>query len=84
MPILVEFNDHLDQQRSRSPGQLQRLQGVHRYASTLRAVTPRCCTLQSWASIGNSHMVMLDKNNLQIADLILKWIDEHVGKKKQK
>jgi hypothetical protein len=31
---------------------------------------------------GNSHMVMLDKNNLQIADLILKWIDEHVGKKK--
>jgi len=30
---------------------------------------------------GNSHMVMLDKNNLQIADLFLKWIDEH-GKKK--
>ena len=31
---------------------------------------------------GNSHMFMLDKNNLQIADLILKWIDENVGKKK--
>ena len=31
---------------------------------------------------GNSHMVMLDKNNLQIADLILKWIDENVGKNK--
>ncbi len=27
---------------------------------------------------GNSHMVMLDKNNLQIADLILKWMDENV------
>jgi len=27
---------------------------------------------------GNSHMIMQDKNNLQIADLILKWIDEHV------
>jgi hypothetical protein len=29
---------------------------------------------------GNSHMFMLDKNNLQIADLILKWIDKNVGK----
>jgi predicted esterase len=24
---------------------------------------------------GNSHMIMQDKNNLQIADLILEWID---------
>ena len=29
---------------------------------------------------GNSHMIMQDKNNLQIADLILKWIDERVGR----
>jgi hypothetical protein len=29
---------------------------------------------------GNSHMIMQDKNNLQIADLILKWIDERVSK----
>jgi hypothetical protein len=27
---------------------------------------------------GNTHMFMLDKNNLQIADLLLKWIDGHV------
>jgi len=27
-------------------------------------------------------MIMFDKNNLQIADLILKWIDANVGKKK--
>ena len=25
-------------------------------------------------------MIMQDKNNLQIADLILKWIDERVSK----
>jgi len=31
---------------------------------------------------GNSHMIMQDKNNLQIADLILKWIDENVSQKK--
>ena len=30
---------------------------------------------------GNSHMIMQDKNNLQIADLILKWIDERAGKR---
>ena len=30
---------------------------------------------------GNSHMIMQDKNNLQIADLILKWIDERVTKR---
>ena len=29
---------------------------------------------------GNSHMIMQDKNNLQIADLILKWMDERVRK----
>ncbi|MCA9879304.1 MAG: hypothetical protein KC442_16045, partial [Thermomicrobiales bacterium] len=27
---------------------------------------------------GNSHMIMMDKNNLQIADLILAWIDQNV------
>jgi hypothetical protein len=29
---------------------------------------------------GNSHMIMQDKNSLQIADLILQWIDERVAK----
>ena len=28
---------------------------------------------------GNSHVLMQDKNNLQIADLILKWIDRHTS-----
>lgn len=27
---------------------------------------------------GNSHLVMMDTNNLQVADLILKWIDDNV------
>jgi pimeloyl-ACP methyl ester carboxylesterase len=30
---------------------------------------------------GNSHMMMLDKNNLQVADVILSWIDKHVEEK---
>jgi hypothetical protein len=27
---------------------------------------------------GNNHMMMQDKNNLQVADLILNWIDANV------
>ena len=30
---------------------------------------------------GNSHMIMQDKNNQQIADLILQWMDERVRKR---
>jgi hypothetical protein len=30
---------------------------------------------------GNSHMIMQDKNHLQIADLILQWIGEHARKR---
>jgi hypothetical protein len=33
---------------------------------------------------GNSHMLMQDKNNLQLADLILDWIDKNVEGKKSK
>lgn len=29
---------------------------------------------------GNSHMIMQDENNLQIADFILQWIDENVAR----
>jgi hypothetical protein len=31
---------------------------------------------------GNSHMMMLDKNNLEVADVILDWMRDHVGKHK--
>jgi hypothetical protein len=33
---------------------------------------------------GNSHMLMQDKNNLRLADLILAWIDQHVEKRIRK
>ena len=29
---------------------------------------------------GNSHMMMMDKNNLQVAALIRKWVRENAGK----
>ena len=30
---------------------------------------------------GNGHMMMLEKNNLQIADLIVKWLDKTLSVK---
>jgi pimeloyl-ACP methyl ester carboxylesterase len=30
---------------------------------------------------GNSHMMMQDNNNLQVADLLIKWINDHVQQK---
>jgi len=32
---------------------------------------------------GNSHMMMQDLNNLQVADIILEWIEDHVDRKRQ-
>jgi hypothetical protein len=37
--------------------------------------------LPKYGQFGNSHMLMQDKNSNQVADLILKWIDEHVENK---
>ena len=30
---------------------------------------------------GNSHMLMQDRNSLDLADLLLNWIDRHVESK---
>jgi len=31
--------------------------------------------------VGNSHMLMMDRNNLQIADWILQWLDARLGRR---
>jgi hypothetical protein len=30
---------------------------------------------------GNSHMLMQDKNSDQVADLVIRWLDQHVDKR---
>jgi hypothetical protein len=84
IPILIIFGDHLGD-----------VQG--RFASLWPANLASCQTFVSQLSgaggdvqlmdlpkmgiKGNSHMLMQDKNNLQLADLILGWIDQHVESK---
>jgi len=81
VPILVLFGDHLD-----TPSPLINWQNAF---NNCQAFIARVKAAHGNAQMlyppdlgihGNSHMFMLDKNNLQIADLVLKWTDQNVGK----
>ena len=85
VPILVVFGDHRD-----TPTGLPTLPTWQARFEACQAFIGRIKSAGGQAEMlnppergirGNSHMIMQDKNNLQIADLILQWIDERVGKR---
>jgi pimeloyl-ACP methyl ester carboxylesterase len=85
VPLLVVFGDHRD-----TPTGLPALPTWQARFEMCQALIGRIKTAGGQAQMlgpaetgirGNSHMIMQDKNNLQIADLILKWIDERVSKR---
>jgi pimeloyl-ACP methyl ester carboxylesterase len=83
--ILVVFGDNLDAPAV-IPGFSWRtaFEGCNAFVSRVNAAggRARMLHLPDEGVRGNSHMIMQDKNNLRIADLILKWIDETVGGRK--
>jgi pimeloyl-ACP methyl ester carboxylesterase len=85
LPILVVYGDYRDTPTGISalPSWQARYEGCQALIGRLRTAGGQAQML-SPAEIGtrgNSHMMMQDKNHLQIADLILKWIDERVSKR---
>lgn len=84
IPILVIFGDHLGDVKGRFaatwPTSLEScrkfVQQVHDAGGDAELMD-----LPKMGIKGNSHMLMQDKNNLQLADLIITWIDQHVEKK---
>jgi hypothetical protein len=80
IPILVFFGDHLDA----VPLWTAAFADCQAFITRVNAAHGNAQMLYppNLGIHGNSHMFMLDKNNLQIADLILKWIDDNVGKNK--
>ena len=85
VPLLVVFGDHRD-----NPTGLPTLPTWQARFEACQALIGRLKESGGQAQMldptdrgirGNSHMIMQDKNNLQIADLILKWLDEHAGKR---
>jgi pimeloyl-ACP methyl ester carboxylesterase len=86
VPILVFFGDHLD-----TPNPFGAFVNWAANFADCQAFINRINAAQGNAQMlyppnlgiyGNSHMFMLDKNNLQIADLMLKWIEQNVPKNK--
>ena len=81
VPILMVFGDHLDA----VTGTMVSWQAAY---NDCQALVDRVNAAGGDAEMlhppalgihGNSHMIMQDRNNLQIADLILEWIDRTVG-----
>jgi pimeloyl-ACP methyl ester carboxylesterase len=85
LPVLVVFGDHRDTPTGigiRPSWQLS-FEGCQALIDRLKKAGGQAQMLSPLETSirGNSHMIMQDKNSLQIADLILKWIDERVARR---
>jgi pimeloyl-ACP methyl ester carboxylesterase len=85
LPVLVVFGDHRDTPTGISTDHFWQISfdGCQALIGRLKAAGGDAQMLNppDRGIRGNSHMIMQDKNNLQIADLILLWIEEHVIKR---
>jgi pimeloyl-ACP methyl ester carboxylesterase len=85
VPVLVVFGDHRDTPTgiSTRPSWQLSFDSCQALIARLKAAGGDAEMLNppGRGIRGNSHMIMQDKNNLQIADLILQWIDTHVSKR---
>jgi pimeloyl-ACP methyl ester carboxylesterase len=85
IPTLIVFGDHLGDVPSMPKMWPERLEGCQKFVDQMNAAggDATMMHLPKYGQFGNSHMLMQDKNSNQVADLILKWIDEHVENKKK-
>ncbi len=85
VPILIVFGDHRDTATGLStlPTWQQRFEMCQAMIGRLKGAGGRAEMLAppERGIRGNSHMIMQDKNSLQIADLILQWISANVSRK---
>jgi pimeloyl-ACP methyl ester carboxylesterase len=85
LPMMVVYGDHLDTPTGIPDFSWQAAHdGCRAFVARVNAAggSARMLHLPEQGIRGNSHMVMQDRNNLRVADLILKWIDESVGWRK--
>jgi pimeloyl-ACP methyl ester carboxylesterase len=82
-PILVFFGDHLNTPDAFGLSWPANFADCEAFIARVNAAHGNAQMLYppNLGIYGNSHMFMLDKNNLQIADLMLKWIDQNVRQK---
>jgi hypothetical protein len=79
LPILVLFGDFVDE----SPRWAPRLAGCRAFIAAANAAGGKAelMVLPERGIRGNSHMLMQDRNSLQVADILIDWIGKHIGKK---
>jgi hypothetical protein len=84
IPTLVMFGDHLGDVQGGVANWQTSYEGCDKFVQQLKAAggDAEMMHLPKLGMRGNSHMLMQDKNNLQIADLIIGWIGDHVEAKK--
>jgi hypothetical protein len=77
LPVMVLFGDYVDL----SPRWAPRLKGCRAFVEAANAAGGKAelLVLPDIGIHGNSHMLMQDKNSLQIAALLAVWIERHVG-----
>jgi hypothetical protein len=85
IPTLVMFGDHLGDVRGGPASWSTSFDSCTKFVEQATAAggDAQMMYLPKLGIKGNSHMLMQDKNNLQLADLILNWIDGHVEAKKR-
>ncbi|MEF2277464.1 hypothetical protein V3W47_04075 [Deinococcus sp. YIM 134068] len=76
IPILAVFGDHLDAVTGTVVNWQNQFNDCNAFLARVRAAGGVAEMLHppTLGIRGNSHMIMMDRNNLQIADLILTWI----------
>jgi hypothetical protein len=84
IPTLVMFGDHLGDIKGGIANWMDSFQTCQKFVQQLKDAggDAEMMHLPQLGIRGNSHMLMQDRNNLQLADLILSWIDKHVEVKK--
>ena len=87
VPILIVYGDHLGDVPTGIPGFSWQtsFEGCKAFTSRVNAAggNVQMLYMPDKGVRGNSHMIMQDKNNLQIADWILEWIGKSVDKKRR-
>lgn len=84
IPNLMMFGDHLGDVQGGPANWASSFESCQKYVHAIKGAggDAEMMHLPAMGIRGNSHMLMQDRNNLQLADLILTWIDQHVEKKK--
>jgi pimeloyl-ACP methyl ester carboxylesterase len=83
IPTLIMFGDHLGDIQGGLANWAEFHAGCQKFVERLKAAggDAEMMYLPALGIKGNSHMLMQDRNNLQLADLVIAWLDAHVDGK---